>query len=96
MKFKIESMYLAVIVTILFITALTIVSEIYSPLKDWLKTTFYHHWIGKSILALILFAVVSISPFGLSIKELEKYMIRTIWFSVLALFLYFIWHYFTA
>ena len=50
---------MVVALTIIFITALTIVAELHVPTKDWLQTTFTHHWIGKSILALVLFGLLS-------------------------------------
>lgn len=45
--------------TIIFITALTIIAELHPPTKDWLQTTFTHHWIGKSVLALVVFGLLS-------------------------------------
>lgn len=39
-------------------TALTIGGELYSPLKNWLTMTFSHHWLGKSILSIVVFVAV--------------------------------------
>ena len=48
------------IVTAIFIAAITIEGELAPAFKDWLKTTFYHHWLGKGALAVILFFVLGI------------------------------------
>jgi len=39
----------------LVVLILTIGGEEWSPLKDALKNTFTHHWLGKSALALLAF-----------------------------------------
>src|SRR3990172_2358966 len=56
------------IITIIFIALITIGADLYMPLKDWLKVTFSHHWVGKGILSAILFAVL-IVIFNLVIKD---------------------------
>src|SRR3989344_6855759 len=48
------------IVTAIFIAAITIGGELAPAFKDWLKTTFYHHWLGKGALAVILFFVLGV------------------------------------
>ena len=50
----IATMVLAVMLAVLIISA-----EEVPALKDWLKATFSHHWLGKGALALILFAAMS-------------------------------------
>lgn len=40
------------------VATLTIVGELWSPLKDTLKSVFTHHWLGKSFLAIAVFAFV--------------------------------------
>lgn len=42
------------------IAALTIVGEEWAPLKDWLKNTFTHHWLGKSVLSIVAFSLVTL------------------------------------
>lgn len=42
---------------VLFVIAVTIGADLYLPLKDWLKNTFSHHWIGKGVLAGIIFLI---------------------------------------
>lgn len=50
-----QSFTLSAIITILFITAITVVSELLPLFKSFLKSTFTHHWIGKSILSILVF-----------------------------------------
>lgn len=44
--------------TVTFITGITVAADLYAPLKNWLKLTFSHHWVGKGILAGAVFAAV--------------------------------------
>lgn len=43
------------IIAIVFVAAATILAELYTPFKDFLKSNFYHHWVGKSVIALGIF-----------------------------------------
>ncbi|OGG76264.1 hypothetical protein A2950_01460 [Candidatus Kaiserbacteria bacterium RIFCSPLOWO2_01_FULL_55_19] len=56
----IRSTAIATIVTVLLLAALIVGAEEIPALKDWLKVTFYHHWLGKGVLALGTFAFFSI------------------------------------
>ena len=55
----ISSVISSSILTIVFVTAVTIGGELYAPLKNWLASTFTHHWLGKSVLTAGLFVVVT-------------------------------------
>ena len=57
----VRSVAIAATVTALMLAALIIGAEEIPALKDWLKETFYHHWLGKGALALGAFTVVSIT-----------------------------------
>jgi len=57
----VRSVAMATIVTSVMLAALIVSAEEVPALKDWLKQTFYHHWLGKSVLALGLFTVVSLA-----------------------------------
>lgn len=46
---------IATAVTAITLALLIICAEEIPALKDWLKITFYHHWLGKSAIALITF-----------------------------------------
>ena len=48
---------LSAIITIIYITVVTIIAELYPSLKVFLANTFSHHWIGKSITAILIFAI---------------------------------------
>lgn len=51
---------LASILVSIAVALLTIIGEEYAPLKNWLKSTFTHHWIGKSALSVLVFVVGSV------------------------------------
>jgi len=55
----IRPLALGVIAAVVFVAIATIVGELYAPLKNWLAETFSHHWIGKGVLSLAIFAGVS-------------------------------------
>lgn len=50
---------LGAIASALLIVLLTIGGEEWAPLKNWLKATFFHHWLGKSYLSIALFALIT-------------------------------------
>lgn len=54
----INSFAIAAVVAIVFVTTATIIAELYTPFKDWLKNTFYHHWMGKGIIAIVIFYAI--------------------------------------
>lgn len=56
----IRSTAIATIATSLMLAVLIVAAEEIPDLKNWLKATFYHHWLGKGALALGLFAVTSL------------------------------------
>jgi len=49
---------IAAICAIFFVTLITVLADLVPPLKDWLKAVFTHHWIGKGILSVALFALL--------------------------------------
>ena len=56
----IRSVAIATILTSLMLAVLIVAAEEIPDLKNWLKATFYHHWLGKGALALALFTIVSV------------------------------------
>lgn len=56
----VRSVAIAVMATSLMLAVLIIAAEETPALKNWLKATFYHHWLGKGALSLGLFALISI------------------------------------
>ncbi|MBI5457170.1 hypothetical protein HY971_00400 [Candidatus Kaiserbacteria bacterium] len=57
----VRSVAIAAIVAGLMLAVLIVAAEEIPTLKNWLKATFYHHWLGKGALALGLFAIVSVA-----------------------------------
>ena len=91
---------LAAIITGIAVAGVTIVSDLYVPLKDMLKTLTGHHWITKSLGSIILYLILW-GIFGASVgdKSVEQGR-RMLWslfvftiLSALAIFAFYIWHY---
>lgn len=85
--------------TILGVTVLTILAELQPAVKVWLTSTFTHHWLGKSILALVFFLVVWIIcrlvPMRREEQDIPAYvnlLTGTSLICALALIGFFIWH----
>jgi hypothetical protein len=93
---KIESIALAALVTIVFLTVLTIGAELSTGLLAWLKATFYHHWIGKGILGIIVFALVAFFGPPVPLERQSRLAVPVIALCTLALFAYYVLHYFKA
>lgn len=87
--------------TIIFIVAMTIVSELYKPLKTILADLSGHHWVSKGIVALIFFVILYKLLYKKTLyeKDSQNYELAVIGVTVLgglAIFGFYIWHYFTA
>jgi accessory gene regulator protein AgrB len=81
---------------VVFVTAVTVLGEFSPNVKDQLKALFTHHWIGKGVLAALMYLVVL--GIGLLVKKtateamVAKAMRQTAWLSAVAtvgLFLFF-------
>ena len=57
----VRSVAIATIAVSVMLAALIVSAEEFPALKNWLKATFYHHWLGKGALALLLFAAVGVA-----------------------------------
>ena len=57
----VTSAFISAALVAVFVVGITIYGELYTPLKDWLKVNFSHHWVGKSVLSAILFLALFIS-----------------------------------
>lgn len=93
----------AVIITSIFVAIITILGELVvvddvKVIKNWLEATHGHHWVGKGIWTLILFAVSGfIGYMSLKLKHIPTpaKLVRiaahvAIWMSVLiTLFFYY-------
>tara|TARA_Y100000310_G_scaffold28141_1_gene26788 strand:- start:3189 stop:3488 length:300 start_codon:yes stop_codon:yes gene_type:complete len=85
------------ILTVLFITFMTIVGEINKPFKEFLASITGHHWLTKSVLSVVFF-VIAYALLSKTKKELntEKDISHTIIITILsflAILFFFIWHY---
>lgn len=91
---------LATMVVIVTIVIFTIVAEVNSGFEGFLADIGGHHWVGKSILSLIIFAVVWLgSAFKLkedpkTIKKWAISVLGTTIFGGLAILTFFLYHYF--
>jgi hypothetical protein len=84
----------------IFVIAITIVSDLYLPIKDWLKATHGHHWVGKGIWTVVLFvffATVSYPLFKRNVCELTPRMVNNAAhvavFATLAITAFFVYEY---
>lgn len=89
----VNSLILSAAITVIFITLVTIVADLQPPLKNWLKNTFTHHWVGKGILAVAIFVVAtflfSFLPFQIEENKLSKKVWALFWISILGAFVIF-------
>ena len=72
---------------IITIAVLTIVGELYKPLKNWLKEIFYHHWVGKGVISFVGFYIVGyvLSLFVSGNKDKEAaILLGLFWVSLLS------------
>lgn len=54
----IQSFSISTIISFVFIVISTIVAELHKPFKNFLVEIFYHHWVGKGVIALAIFLIV--------------------------------------
>jgi len=94
----IKGVIASAIFTIIFIMAITIIVELVPPIKDWLKSTFTHHWIGKGVLATGLFTLIAVlGSFYAKKEDWDEVAQYLNWLTVTtilgggAILLFFIW-----
>lgn len=100
----ISSLISSAMLSVIFVTTVTIGGEVYAPLKNWLTSTFTHHWLGKSVLTAVLFFGITVvfmcipretsTAFALGRRVQRLSLVTTL--SALALVGFFIYHYYTA
>ncbi len=85
------------IATIVFITLLTILAELWAGLKGFLAAVTGHHWVTKSVFALVVFtAVYLLSPKSKDTEDparLVAYSLGAAVLGSLAIFLFFVVHF---
>jgi len=81
------------------VATLTIVGELWHPLKDTLKLVFAHHWLGKGALSIALFAAVywlrkeSPARNGSAVRALY-WAVALSWVATLVMVIFFTMHYY--
>lgn len=87
----------AAAVTIAWVAVVTIFSELSGSFKALLSSIGGHHWIGKSVLSLVLFGLLYLvlSKFGddkLSLRD-TWWLIATVVISGLAILIFYLLHF---
>jgi len=89
--------FLATIITLLYIPFVTIAGELNEPFKNFFKNLFWHHWLGKGIMLIVLYtACVLIFS---KTKESEKEAHWLLWIAgvsilgALSIFIFFVSEY---
>jgi len=54
----VNGILLGAIGAVILVTLLTIIGDLYAPLKNLLKDAHYHHWVGKGVWAAVLFVII--------------------------------------
>ena len=79
---------ISALAAVVFTTVITITADLTPPLKDWLKNTFSHHWVGKSIIAGFIFIILAIVLYVIPSLRPEEKTARRItalaWITLLA------------
>lgn len=77
---------MSAILAVFFVTVITVAAELWLPLKEWLRTMFTHHWVGKSILVIGLYlgrlALVFFIANGATLERLNKILRCLFWLAV--------------
>lgn len=79
----------AVVGVAVTVAVLTIGAELWSPLKDLLKAVFTHHWVGKSVLSILVFAGIFFLRFRVATDsaQLQRAVYAAVTSSFIAAFL---------
>ena len=83
--------------TVLMLTSLVIVSELYSPLKKLLADLSGHHWVSKGIVGVLFFMIIGMTVKRGLHKEMHREIVSLLYVSIvssLLLFLFFTGHYY--
>ena len=87
----------AAIAAIWFTVALTIAAEFSASLKNFLASVTGHHWVTKSVAAIVLYAAIYLIFMRLpEPRSIKKEAMWALWSAILggaAIFLFFVWHF---
>ena len=94
----ITSVTVGSIVAVISIVLMTVVAEINPAFKKWLAGNFTHHWIGKSVMSIVVFSVTTII-FTIVHKPFTNKLVLLLWvlviiasLGVMLLLVFFYWH----
>lgn len=90
--------YVATVVSIWFVTVITIGAELSPTFKDFIASVFLHHWLGKGILTLVVFGlVVVVTPERrFDERRWATYVLGSVVAGGFFILGYFVVHYLTA
>ena len=93
---------LASLIALLYVPIITIGGELFKPLKDGLKNIFWHHWLGKSVVLILLYVILvgifsrTSSTDARQDERLVSAVTGVAVFSALAVFAFFTYEYLSA
>ncbi|MDP1688561.1 MAG: hypothetical protein Q8L47_00285 [bacterium] len=100
MKINTTALIRSTIFAIWYVVIVAIGSEFYKPLKDFFVKVGGHHWTGKSIMTILLTAVLYLILSRMKESENPEKGIYAIIINAIiggfAIFGYFLWHYLSA
>ncbi|HHH12431.1 MAG TPA: hypothetical protein ENJ77_00990 [Candidatus Moranbacteria bacterium] len=76
------------------VVVLTLGGEIYAPIKDTLALFFGHHWVGKGVLAAVFWIVAAWIASDRPIENPERYLRKSLLLAAVAVFGFYLIHYF--
>lgn len=86
------------IVAVFSIIVMTVFAEVNPAFKKWLAVNFTHHWIGKSVMSVVVFLVTTII-FTIVGKPFTNKLVLLLWIliiiaslGVILLLTFFFWH----
>ena len=82
----VNAFLISAVIAIAAVVALTIVGELYTPLKDSLKAVFSHHWVGKGVLSFAgfyLLGLLLIPLSGRGSREITTLLYVLFWVALL-------------
>ncbi|SEP15170.1 hypothetical protein SAMN04487948_1176 [Halogranum amylolyticum] len=90
--------YVATVASIWFVTAVTLAAELFPPFKAFIATVFLHHWLGKSVLTLVVFGLVVVATPQRRCDEQRwaNYVLLSVIAGGFLIFGYFSFHYLTT
>ena len=97
MILNLKKLSLATSITIYYVTSVTIIGELYKPLKNALAAVGGHHWVGKGITAFIVYLLAYGLLSFINNKSQTNNISRSIFISplisTLVLLIFFVYEY---